>query len=185
MGEKARLSSAEKTKFMVMASVTAVIIVICSWITIPMVVPFTLQTFAIFFALIFLGGAYGTLSIAVYIILGAIGLPVFSGFKGGLTAITGPTGGYILGFVFSGLIFWLMTKLLGEKKVVIVISMITGLTICYLFGTLWFMHFYAGTDNAKTFGTVLSLCVIPFIIPDVCKLVLAYVMAGIVKKAVK
>ena len=182
---KSKLKSAEKTKLMIMTAITATLIVICSWISIPMAVPFTLQTFAIFFALVFLGGSYGTLSIVVYIILGCIGLPVFSGFKGGIAAITGPTGGYIVGFVFSGLIYLLITKVFGEKKVTIIISMILGLAICYLVGTLWFMHVYAGTENAKTFGTVISLCVIPFIIPDICKLVLAYIMAGIVKKAVR
>jgi biotin transport system substrate-specific component len=168
-----------------MTALMAVIITICSWISIPLVVPFTLQTFAIFFALIFLGGYYGTLSIVIYILLGAIGVPVFSGFKSGIAAITGPTGGYIVGFIFSGLVFILMTKIFGEKKHIIIISMVLGLLVCYLIGTLWFMHVYAGTENAKSFDTVLSLCVIPFMIPDACKLILAYMMGGIVKKAVR
>ncbi|MBO4782094.1 MAG: biotin transporter BioY [Lachnospiraceae bacterium] len=170
---------------MVMTAFMAVIMVICSWITIPMVVPFTLQTFAVFFALLFLGGTYGTLSIFIYILLGVIGIPVFSGFKSGLAVITGPTGGYIVGFLFSGLIFIIMTRLFGEKKAVLIISMVLGLLICYLIGTLWFMHVYAGTESAKSFGTVLSICVIPFIIPDICKMVLAYIMSGLVKKAVR
>ena len=106
---KENVSSALKTKMMVMTALMAVIITICSWISIPLVVPFTLQTFAIFFALVFLGGTYGTISITVYILLGIIGVPVFSGFKSGIAAITGPTGGYIVGFVFSGLLFLLLT----------------------------------------------------------------------------
>jgi len=185
MKEKSRLKSIEKTKMMVMVSLMAVIITICSWISIPMVVPFTLQTFAVFFALIFLGGTYGTLSIVIYILLGVIGVPVFSGFKSGIAVISGPTGGYIVGFIFSGLLFILMTRLFGEKKVVIIVSMVLGLIICYLIGTLWFMFVYAGTENAKGFGTVLSICVVPFIIPDVCKMILAYILARIVRKAVK
>ena len=182
---KQNVSSALKTKMMVMTALMAVIITICSWISIPLVVPFTLQTFAIFFALVFLGGTYGTISISVYILLGIIGVPVFSGFKSGFAAITGPTGGYIVGFVFSGLLFILLTKVFGEKKVVIIVSMVLGLLLCYLIGTLWFMYVYAGTENAKSFGKVLSICVIPFIIPDACKMVLAYIMGGIVKKAVR
>ena len=177
--------TAVKTRYMVMTAFMAVIMVICSWITIPMVVPFTLQTFAVFFALLFLGGTYGTLSIFIYILLGIIGIPVFSGFKSGLAVITCPTGGYIVGFLFSGLIFIIMTRLFGEKKAVLIISMVLGLLICYLIGTLWFMHVYAGTESAKSFGTVLSICVIPFIIPDICKMVLAYIMSGLVKKAVR
>ena len=162
MGETDKLRSVEKTKLMIMVSLMAVIITICSWISIPMVVPFTLQTFAIFFALVFLGGAYGTLSIVIYILLGVIGVPVF-----------------------SGLLFLLLTKIFGEKKTVIIISMVLGLIICYLIGTLWFMFVYAGTENAKGFGAVLSICVIPFIIPDICKMALAFILARIVKKAVK
>ena len=182
---KENVSSALKTKMMVMTALMAVIITICSWISIPLVVPFTLQTFAIFFALVFLGGTYGTISITVYILLGIIGVPVFSGFKSGIAAITGPTGGYIVGFVFSGLLFLLLTKVFGEKKVVIIVAMVLGLLLCYLIGTLWFVHVYAGTENAKSFGTVLNICVIPFIIPDACKMALAYIMGGLVKKAVR
>ena len=75
--------------------------------------------------------------------------------------------------------------MVGEKKVVIIVSMVLGLLLCYLIGTLWFMYVYAGTENAKSFGKVFSICVIPFIIPDACKMVLAYIMGGIVKKAVR
>ena len=182
---RTKLKSSEKTRMMVMTALMAVIISICSWISIPLVVPFTLQTFAIFFALVFLGGYYGTLSIVIYILLGVIGIPVFSGFKSGYAVIIGPTGGYIVGFVFSGLLFILITKFFGEKKIVVIISMVMGLVLCYLIGTLWFVHVYAGTENAKEFGTVLSLCVLPFIIPDICKMVLAYILGGIVKKAIR
>ncbi|MCR5206000.1 MAG: biotin transporter BioY [Lachnospiraceae bacterium] len=185
MGDTGRLRSVEKTKLMVMTALMAVIISVCSWISIPLIVPFTLQTFAIFFALILLGGAYGTLSICIYILLGVIGIPVFSGFKSGAAVIVGPTGGYIVGFVFSGLLFILMTKLFGDRKIIVIISMVLGLLVCYLIGTLWFMYVYAGTESAGSFGEVLSLCVIPFIIPDICKMILAYIMAGLVKKAIR
>ena len=92
---------------------------------------------------------------------------------------------YIVGFVFSGLIFILFTHLFGEKRVVKIAAMVVGLIVCYVIGTLWFMYVYAGTENAKGFGTVLSICVIPFIIPDILKLVAAYVLAGAVKKGVR
>ena len=183
--DKVNTGMARKTKMIVMTGIMAALIAICSWIYIPLTVPFTLQTFAIFFALVFLGGKYGTLSIVVYILIGVIGLPVFSGFKGGYGVIIGPTGGYIVGFVFSGLIFMLFTRLFGEKRAVKIAAMVTGLIVCYVIGTLWFMFVYAGTENAKGFAAVLSICVIPFIIPDVVKLTAAYILAGAVKKGVR
>ena len=76
----------------------AVIIAVCSWISIPTVVPFTLQTFAVFSVLGLLGGKRGTISVLIYILLGAVGVPVFAGFSGGFGVILGPTGGYIIGF---------------------------------------------------------------------------------------
>ena len=82
----------------------AVVIAICSWISIPTVVPFTLQTFAVFLAVAVLGGKRGTLAVIVYVLLGAVGLPVFSGFKGGIGVLLNTTGGYIIGFVFSALV---------------------------------------------------------------------------------
>ena len=77
----------------------AVVIALCSWISVPAAVPFTMQTFAVFCALLLLGGRRGTFAVALYILLGAFGLPVFSGFRGGIGALLGPTGGYIVGFL--------------------------------------------------------------------------------------
>ena len=95
-----------KTKDIVFIGIFAALMAICSWISIPTTVPFTLQTFAVFMAVGVLGGKRGTLSVLVYILLGAIGVPVFAGFAGGLGILTGSTGGYILGFLFSALIMW-------------------------------------------------------------------------------
>ena len=83
--------------------------------SIPTTVPFTLQTCAVFLAVGVLGGKRGTLSILIYLLLGAIGVPVFAGFTGGIGIVLGTTGGYIIGFLFSGLIMWAMEQLLGKK----------------------------------------------------------------------
>ena len=83
------------------------VMAVCSWISIPATVPFTLQTFAVFLTCGLLGGRRGTLTVLVYLLLGAIGLPVFSGFTGGIGHLAGPTGGYIIGFIFSALVMWL------------------------------------------------------------------------------
>ena len=104
---------------MVYIAIGAVLIVICSWINIPTAVPFTLQTFAVFFILMLLGGERGTISILIYILLGAIGVPVFAGFSGGIGILLGNTGGYILGFVFIGLIYTLFTRVFKKKSIFI------------------------------------------------------------------
>lgn len=163
---------------MVYIGMFAVIIAICSWISIPTTVPFTLQTFAVFLAIGVLGGKRGTLAVLVYILLGAIGIPVFSGFKGGIGALTGTTGGYIVGFLASALLMWGMEKWLGRKKNwVLALQMVAGLLVCYAIGTIWFMVVYGGNSGAIGVGTVLGMCVIPFIIPDLIKIAFALVLS--------
>ena len=163
---------------MVFIAICAVIIAICSWISIPAAVPFTLQTFAVFFVLEFVGAKRGTTAVILYILLAAVGAPVLSGFKGGLGAVLGMTGGYILGFVFIGLIYRLGTSVIGNRLPVRIVSLIVGLAVCYTFGTAWFMVVYAKQAGPITVGTALSMCVIPFIIPDMIKLALAVTLAS-------
>ena len=163
----------------------AVLIAICSWISIPSAVPFTLQTFAVACVLGLLGGKRGTVSIIVYILLGAVGVPVFAGFSGGLGSLLGTTGGYIIGFVFMGLLYWLSEILIGSSLPVKAVSMLLGLIVCYAFGTAWFMFVYAKNSGAIGLGTALSWCVIPFIIPDLVKLALAVILSDRVRRAVK
>ena len=174
-----------KTRDMVYIAIFAVLIAICSWISIPTTVPFTLQTFAVFLAVGVLGGKRGTLSILIYLLLGAIGVPVFAGFTGGIGIVLGTTGGYIIGFLFSGLIMWAMEQLLGKKTWVLALSMVLGLLVCYAFGTAWLMVVYAKQAGAVGLLTALGWCVFPFIIPDIIKIVLALVickrLAGIIK----
>ena len=170
---------------MAYVAIFAVTIAICSWISIPTTVPFTLQTFAVFLAVGVLGGRRGTFAVLVYILLGAVGLPVFAGFSGGLGALLGTTGGYIIGFFFSALLYWAMTKVLGEKTPVMVVAMVLGLIVCYAFGTVWFMTVYARNSGTIGLGTALGWCVIPFIIPDLVKIALAVGLTRLLKPHVK
>ncbi len=165
---------------MIFVSLMAVVIALCSWLSVPSVVPFTMQTFAVFSALLLLGGKRGFLAVGLYILLGAFGLPVFSGFRGGLGALLGPTGGYILGFLLTALLYWIL-----EGRLHSLIPLILGLLLCYLFGTLWFVYVYAADGKEIGFGAALGLCVLPYLIPDAIKLVLAFVLARRVKKAVR
>ena len=93
------------TRDMAYIALMAVLLAVCSWISVPAPVPFTLQTFGVFCALGLLGGRRGSTAVLLYILLGAVGLPVFSGFQGGLGKLLGPTGGYILGFLLSALLY--------------------------------------------------------------------------------
>lgn len=90
-----------KTYDLVYIAVFAVVMAVCSWISIPAQVPFTLQTFGVFMAVGVLGGKRGTLAVLVYVLLGAVGVPVFAGFSGGIGALLGNAGGYIIGFILS------------------------------------------------------------------------------------
>ena len=158
-------------------AVGAALIAACSWISIPLTVPFTLQTFAVFFILAALGGRRGTFSILIYILLGAIGVPVFAQFTSGIGILLGSTGGYIFGFLLTGIVYLVLTKLFGEKLFVEIIALLLGLALCYAFGTAWFMFVYARANGAVGLGTVLSWCVFPFILPDLIKLGIALTAA--------
>jgi len=170
---------------LVYISIGAALIAICSWISVPTAVPFTLQTFAVFFVLLSLGGERGTLATLVYVLLGAVGVPVFAGFSGGIGVLLGSTGGYIIGFLFTGIIYIIFTKFVSKKIVVKIIALVLGLAVCYAFGTAWFMNVYIKTSGEVGLLTVLGWCVFPFIIPDLLKLALAVVIAKRIEPAIK
>ena len=166
-----------RTIDLVYIALGAVLIAVCSWISIPTTVPFTMQTFAIFFILSILGGKRGTAAILVYVLLGAVGIPVFAHFTSGIGILLGSTGGYILGFLFIGLIYWLMVHFLGNKLWVEILATVIGLAVCYAFGTMWFQFVYTQANGAVGLAMVLAWCVIPFIIPDLVKLGFALALA--------
>lgn len=174
-----------KTLDMVYIALFACLMAICAWISIPGQIPFTLQTMGVFLAVGLLGGKRGTVAVLVYILIGAVGLPVFSGFAGGLGKLLGMTGGYIVGFLVSALLMWAMEALFGSKKWVLPVSMVVGLIACYAFGTAWFMVVYTSSKGAITLGAVLGMCVIPYIIPDAVKIAVALLLTKALKRFVK
>lgn len=173
------------TQDIVHISIFAVLIALCSWISIPTVVPFTLQTMGVFTTVGVLGGKKGTLSVLIYILLGTIGVPVFAGFTGGIHSILGLSGGYIIGFLFSALLMWGMEKIFGRSRIVLILSMLLGLLVCYGFGTLWFLFIYTAKNGAIGIMTILGWCVIPFIIPDLLKIFVSIFLTEQLKKAIK
>ena len=170
------VKSHSKTYDLVYVALFAVLIAICAWISVPTTVPFTLQTFGIFLTVGLLGGKRGSMAVLVYILLGAAGIPVFSGFTGGIGRLLGSTGGYFVGFLASALVMWALEKVMGRKTWALAIQMVLGLIVCYAIGTVWFMVVYSGTSGAVGLMTVLGWCVIPFIIPDLIKIAMALVL---------
>lgn len=152
---------------MVLASLFAALLAVCAWITVPVFdIGFTMQTFGIFLALGLLGGKWGTVSILIYLLLGTVGMPVFSGFRGGFGVLLGVTGGYLWGFLFSGLTYWALEHI-GKLS-----AMIAGQLVCYFCGSAWFL-LYAGGG----LGVILLRCVLPYLIPDAVKIALAFTLS--------
>ena len=156
------------TRDLCFCAIGAALIAVCAWISIPAEVPFTLQTFAIFTVC----GLLGAVSVLVYLLLGAVGAPVFAGFRGGFASLLGTTGGYLVGFVLLTLIITFTQAHWGQGQWVFVLSAAVGLLVCYAFGTAWFLIVYTRT-GAITLGVVLAKCVLPFLLPDAVKLALA------------
>ena len=151
------------TRNLTLSALFSALMAVCAWISIPVgEIAFTMQTFAVFLALGLLGGKWGTISILTYLLLGMAGMPVFSGFQGGFGVLLGITGGYLWGFLFSGLAYWALERT-GRLP-----AMLAGLGVCYLCGTAWFLHWSGGG-----LGLILLRCVAPYLIPDAIKLALA------------
>ena len=166
----------------------AVLMAVCAWITVPLpkpLVQFTMQTFAMFMALTTLGGRRGLYAMVVYLLLGAVGVPVFSGFRGGLGVLLDTTGGYIIGFVAAALVYWLLTAKLGDSLPVMVAACVLGLAVCYAFGTAWFLVVYARVNGPIGVTTALGWCVFPYIIPDLVKIALALVLQKRLRAAIR
>ena len=154
----------------------------CVVIPLPSAVAITLQSFGVYFALFFLGGRLGTLAVALYIAIGSIGLPVFSGFTGGIGRLFDASGGFILGFLFLALAYWLLTSLFGERLRIVFAAV--SLTVLYAFGALWYSFVYIGVGDSELFAVLLT-CVFPFIIPDALKIFLAALVAKRLERIVK
>ena len=154
----------------------AALMTICAWISIPTEMPFTLQTFAILLVTGLLGLKCGTLSVVVYLLMGAVGLPVFTGFRGGLGSLVGVTGGYLLGFVFTAAAVGIGTKYFGKSVPVLIVSMALGIALCYAFGSAWYMLLYTSASGPVAVTVVLAKCVVPFLVPDAVKMLLAVVL---------
>ena len=172
-----------KAKNMALCGLFTAVLTVCAWISVPFgdsVI--TLQTFAIFLTLGLLGGKLGSLTVLVYLLLGAVGAPVFSAFRGGLGALLGTTGGYLFGFMLTSLFYWVIISR-KDTPYIRLLAMIFGLLLCYSCGSWWYLTRYLPTSTA-TLGLVFLKCVVPYLIPDGIKLILAWVLTGKLKRFV-
>lgn len=140
--------------------------------------PITLQTLTIYLTAGMLGAKWGSAALAIYIALGAIGLPVFAGGQGGVGVLMGATGGYIVGFFAIPIAVGLFSRLFGRKMGALVIGMAVGTLVCYALGTAWFVLVYTRAGSAVTLGSALTACVIPFLLPDALKITLAALLTS-------
>lgn len=169
------------TKQLVICSIFAAITSILAQISIPLpftAVPLSMQITAIVITGLLLGAKCGVVSVVIYLLLGAIGLPVFTMFKGGINVLFGPTGGYLLAYP-------LMVFIIGYSKekfgfgVKTVLNMLLALLLVYILGTIMF-----SVITGNTIAQSIILCVVPFVLPDLIKLVLAFSISSAVSKRI-
>lgn len=147
---------------------------VCAWVTVPFgAVVFTLQTLGAMIALQTLGGVGGLAAISIYLLLGALGLPVFSSFGGGLGVFFGPTGGFLFGFFGGAVAYLLVERICKTRKCGRVFGLCAFLAVCYLFGCGYYALVYK-----EGLGGVLAVCVLPYVVPEVLKLLLAIAVGG-------
>ena len=169
-----------KVRNMALCGLFAALLTLCAWISLPGAgVVFTLQTFGVALTLLLLGGKRGTIAVFVYLLLGVVGLPVFTGFQGGIGTLLNVTGGYIIGFLVWALLYWLITAFAPQKQV---LAMIAGLLVCYTFGSLWFYSLYLQGGSVMGLRAFLLKCLVPYLLPDAVKLSLAFLLASRLKR---
>ena len=159
-------------KDMVLMALFAALTCVLAPLAVPIgPVPISLTNLVIYFSLYVLGWQRATITYIVYLLLGLVGLPVFSGFEGGVGKVAGPTGGYLIGFIFMAIVCGLLMQVKKDKKIVNIVFCVVGMWFCYSTGT--------------GLGAAMALCVIPFIPGDLIKIAIAAVVAPTVANQIK
>lgn len=180
MTEATIKSSANRTKTMAIIGVMTAVTCILGPLSIAIPispVPISLTNLAIYFSIYVLGMKRGTISYLIYLLIGFIGLPVFSSFTGGAGKLFGPTGGYLIGFIFMALICGFFIDRWVTKRYMHFIGMVLGTAVCYLFGTVWLAY-----QTGMGFAAALGAGVIPFIPGDLAKIVIALIAGPVIRK---
>ena len=166
-------------KKMAIVSLMTAILCILSPVSIPIFispVPVSLGVLAIYLTAYVLEPVESLVSVVLFLLIGIFGLPVFSGYSGGVAKILGPTGGYLVGFLFT---VYISSFFIHLKKGIIfnILGMILGLALCYLLGTIWFSY-----QQGKGFLASLLLCVVPFLLGDAIKIAVASIIGSEISK---
>ena len=166
------------TRQLTLIGVIAAVTCILGPLSLPIgIVPISLTNLAIYFAVYALGGKRGTLSYIVYLFIGLVGLPVFSGFSGGFPKLFGPTGGYLIGFIFMAFISGIFIDKFSNKIYMCFLGMVLGTIVTYIFGTAWLAY-----EAHIAFNKALAVGVLPFIPGDIVKIVIASLIGPQIKK---
>ncbi|NOW92061.1 biotin transport system substrate-specific component [Clostridium beijerinckii] len=144
------------------------------------IVPITLTNLAIYLTIYIIGKKEGTISYLIYLLIGALGLPVFSGFSGGFTKLAGPTGGYLIGFAFMAFISGIFIDKFPNKIFMCFLGMLIGTLVTYIFGTVWLAYV-----AHLPFNKALAIGVLPFIPGDLAKMVVAALIGPQIRKRIK
>jgi len=168
-----------KTYNIIVCGLMAAVLCVLAPLAIPTTIPITLATFIIFIITYILDYKYAFVSCLIYILLGIVGMPVFSGYQGGIGKIIGPTGGYIVGYLLLVLISGYINNKCKSNRLIQMIGMMTGLGVCYALGTLWFAY----QQKVSIYGAM-TVCVFPFIIGDVLKIAGALAVGNILRKRI-
>lgn len=163
---------------MAVTALMAAVLCVIGPLSVPIgAIPISLSNFVISLTVWLLGPKFGTLSVAIYLALGAVGMPVFSGYGGGLAKLAGPTGGYLIGYLAMALIGGLFVEKSKGNPVISGIGLVLGVAVSYVFGTAWFV-FQMGCELSYA----LAVCVYPFIAFDLAKVIIACVVGALLRK---
>ncbi len=162
------------------ALMAALMCVLCP-VSVPIgPIPISLSILVILLTVYVLGTWRALVSYTVYLLLGAVGMPVFSGFQGGLAKLAGPTGGYLAGFWLMILVAGIIMEKGKRNLLVTILGMLVGVAIDYAVGTAWFVF-----QTESTVVHALDVCVYPFIPFDVAKIVIAVLLGSVVYKGLQ
>ena len=163
----------------------AAMLAVCSWLSLPFTVPFTLQSFAVCLIAALLGPQRALLALLLYLLLGAAGLPVFAGFNAGLGVLLGATGGFLIGFLPTVLAVGLAARRAPGSSAALALGMLAGMLLCYACGTAWFILVYSRGSGTIAVLAAMQLCVFPFLLPDALKCALALNLAQRLRKHIR
>lgn len=169
--------SSARIRRMTTTAVMVAVICILAPISLPIgPVPISLGTLAIYFTLYVLDWKQATIAVAVYILLGLVGLPVFSGYEGGPGKLFGPTGGYIIGYIPMCILIGMWLTHHYKKVVLSIIVMEAATWLLYMIGTAWL-----AVSIGKSFYDALALGVLPFIAGDLAKIIAAALVGPVLR----